>query len=118
MSHPVVWFEVMGKDGESLRGFYQKLFGWKIDANNPMRYGMVEAANGRGIPGGVGQLGDAPQPKVTFYVSTTSIDESLSKAMKLGGKVVMPRTKLDGGTILGLFQDPEGNTIGLVEEEA
>ena len=29
----------------------------------------------------------------------------------------MPRTKLDGGTILGLFADPDGNAIGLVEEE-
>ena len=118
MSHPVVWFEVMGDNGENLQGFYRNLFGWKIDASNPTKYGMVEAAKGRGIPGGVGQLGENAWPKVTFYVSTTSIKKSLSKATELGGKVVMPRTELDGGTILGLFSDPDGNAIGLVEEEA
>lgn len=116
MKHPVVWFEVMGEDGEKLQAFYQSLFGWKIDASNPMKYGMVESAGGQGIPGGVGQLGDEPHPKVTFYVSTRAIDESLGRATELGGEVLMPRTELAGGTILGMFRDPEGNAIGLVEE--
>ena len=116
MSHPVVWFEVMGADGEKLQSFYGKLFGWKIDATNPMKYGMVEAVRGQGIPGGIGQLGDKPYPKVTFYVSTNGIDRSLKQATELGGKVLMTRTELPGGPILGMFADPEGNAIGLVEE--
>lgn len=116
MKHPVVWFEVMGENGARLQSFYRELFGWKIDAGNPMKYGMVEAVNGRGIPGGVGQLGENPQPKVTFYVSTGSIEESLARASGLEGKVLMPRTELPGGTILGMLADPEGNAIGLVEE--
>jgi predicted enzyme related to lactoylglutathione lyase len=118
MSHPVVWFEVMGQDGAQLQRFYTDLFGWKIDASNPMKYGMVEATKGRGIPGGVGELGDQPWPKTTFYVSTTDINASLEEATKLGGKTVMPRTELPGGTILGFFADPGGNTVGLVEEAA
>ena len=119
MSHPVVWFEVMGKDGEKLQGFYKDLFGWKIDASNPMKYGMVEATEGRGIPGGVGELGDQPWPTTTtFYVSTTDINVSLEEAGKLGGKTIMPRTELAGGTVLAFFADPAGNTVGLVEEAA
>lgn len=117
MSHPVVWFEVMGSNGKQLQSFYKDLFDWKIDASIP-DYGMVEATKGRGIPGGVGQLGDKPWPSVTFYVSTTDIDASLDKAKKLGGKTIMPRTELQPGTVLGMFSDPEGNTIGLVEEAA
>ena len=117
MSHPVVWFEVMGKDGVGLQKFYTDLFGWKIDATNP-EYGMVEAIQGRGIPGGVGQLGDKPWPKITFYVSTTDINASLEEAGKLGGKPLMPRTELPGGIVLGFFTDPEGNAVGLVEEAA
>jgi predicted enzyme related to lactoylglutathione lyase len=80
MSHPVVWFEVMGNDGAKLRAFYATLFQWKIDANNPMNYGMVEAVAGRGIAGGIGQLGDEPQPGVTFYVSTPDVEKSLLRA--------------------------------------
>jgi hypothetical protein len=116
MKHPVVWFEVMGENGEGLRSFYGRLFDWKIDASNPMKYGMVEAANGRGIPGGVGQLEGKPHPKVTFYVATDSVEKSLARAMELGGRVLMRRTELPGGPVLGMLADPEGNAIGLVEE--
>jgi hypothetical protein len=116
MKHPVVWFEVMGENGEGLRSFYGRLFDWKIDASNP-KYAMVEAPNGRGIPGGVGQLEGKPYPKVTFYVSTASIDRSLDKAKELGGQVLMQRTVMPGGPVLGMFADPEGNAIGLVEEQ-
>ncbi len=118
MQHPVVWFEVMGENGERSQSFYSKLFGWKIDASNPMKYGMVEAVNGQGIPGGVGQLGDQPWPKVTFYVSTESVSASLEQAEKLGGKVLVPRTAMPDGPVLGIFTDPDDNAIGLVEESA
>ena len=46
MANPVVHFEVLGKDGERLQQFYRDLFGWKIDANNPMKYGYVEPEEG------------------------------------------------------------------------
>ena len=83
MVHPVVWFEVMGKNADELQSFYTSLFGWKIDASSPQKYGLVEAATGRGIPGGVGQLDDKPWPsKVTFYVSTENIVDSLDKLIK------------------------------------
>jgi predicted enzyme related to lactoylglutathione lyase len=39
MGQPVVHFEVVGKDGAKLQQYYSELFGWEIDANNPMNYG-------------------------------------------------------------------------------
>lgn len=115
MSNPVVWFEVIGSEGEKLRSFYGELFGWKYDVPENMDYGMVAADKGRGIPGGVGS-GDAQ--RVTFYVATPSIDAALEQAKGLGGQVLMERTQLPGGTVLGMFSDPEGNAVGLVEEGA
>ncbi|MGH2742527.1 MAG: VOC family protein [Thermoleophilaceae bacterium] len=60
MGQPVVHFEVIGKDGEKLRSYYSELFGWEIDADNPMDYGTVPRegntnAEGAGIGGGVGK---------------------------------------------------------------
>lgn len=115
MTNPVVWFEVMGADGEELRSFYAGLFGWKYDVHAEMKYGMVAADGGSGIPGGVGQ---SDRASVTFYVSTPSIDDSLAEAEKLGGRTLMKRTALPGGTVLGMFADPQGNAVGLVEEAA
>jgi predicted enzyme related to lactoylglutathione lyase len=118
MSHSVVWFEVMGKDGAQLHAFYRELFGWKIEGDNPMKYGMVEAEKARGIPGGVGEpMGEkTPHSGVTFYVSTEDITRSLDRAKALGGKVLLPRTEMPGGPTLAFFSDPSGNAIGLVEE--
>jgi predicted enzyme related to lactoylglutathione lyase len=51
---------------------------------------------------------------VTFYVETPDVTASLAEAERLGGRVVMPRTALPDVT-LGVFEDPEGHAIGLVE---
>jgi predicted enzyme related to lactoylglutathione lyase len=41
MGHPVVHFEVIGKDGAKLASFFSELFGWDIDPSNPLGYGLV-----------------------------------------------------------------------------
>src|SRR4051794_32710458 len=58
MGHPVVHFEIIGKDGDALRSYYSTLFGWDIDASNEMGYGIVPreqnlTKDGVGIGGGV-----------------------------------------------------------------
>ena len=45
MGQAVVHFEVIGKDGEKLRRYYRELFGWTIDADNPMSYGFVQTGS-------------------------------------------------------------------------
>lgn len=57
MGLPVVHFEIIGQDGEALRRYYSELFGWEIDVDNPMHYGMVAreanlSPEGIGIGGG------------------------------------------------------------------
>jgi len=120
MGYPVVHFEVIGKDGEKLRGYYSELFDWKIDADNEMNYGMVAreenlAPDGRGIGGGVAQGPDGYEGHVTFYVGVPDVEAALAKAESLGGTRVMgPETLMDGAMVLGHFTDPEGHLIGLV----
>jgi uncharacterized protein len=117
VAQPVVWFEVVGQNGDVLRAFYGQLFGWTFDTNNPMKYGMVQASNGKGIPGGVGQAEAGMPARTTFYVETPDVAASLETAVKLGGNVLLPRTAMPDVT-LGMFRDPEGHVIGLVEARA
>ena len=112
MKHPVMWFEVLGKDSVKLSQFYGTLFGWSF-GGDAARYATVDA-NGRGIPGGVGAIYPNTRSWVTFYVETPDVAASLTDAEKLGGRVVMPRTELPEVTI-GVFEDPEGHAIGLLE---
>jgi len=43
------------------------------------------------------------------------VDKALEKAESLGGKTVMPKEQIMDSVTLGLFKDPEGNLVGLVE---
>jgi predicted enzyme related to lactoylglutathione lyase len=113
MGKKVVHFEVIGKDGKKLQDFYSKLFDWKIDANNPMNYGMVNPDDS-GLGGGIsaGQQGDS---HVTFYVEVEDLNEYLKKVESLGGKTVMPPMDVPGGPQLAMFADPEGHVIGMTK---
>ncbi|MGI9099427.1 MAG: hypothetical protein ACR2H2_13230 [Solirubrobacteraceae bacterium] len=53
MGQAVVHFEVIGKDGGKLQSYYSELFGWEMDTNNPMNYGLV-AREGNVSPDGIG----------------------------------------------------------------
>jgi uncharacterized protein len=120
MGQPVVHFEVIGKDGDKLRSYYSELFGWEIDSNNPMHYGMVTregnlAPDGSGIGGGVAAGPEGYEGHVTFYVAVPDIEEALAKAESLGGTRIMgPETIMDM-IELGQFKDPEGHLIGVVK---
>jgi predicted enzyme related to lactoylglutathione lyase len=112
MARPVTHFEVHGKNGKALQEFYSKLFDWKVDASNPMNYGIVEGT-APGIGGGITESPNAPM--VTFYVDVLDLAATLASVEKLGGKTVMPPMDVPGGPTIAMFQDPEGNTIGIMK---
>ena len=111
MAGKVVHFEVHGRDGKRLHEFYASLFGWRVDASNPMQYGLVSAEQS-GIGGGISQSPTAPM--VTFYVEVADLAAALRKAQSLGGKTVMEPTQVPGGPRIAMFADPDGNVIGLL----
>jgi predicted enzyme related to lactoylglutathione lyase len=121
MAAPVIWFEVIGKDGKKLQDFYSELFDWKINADNPMNYGMVEAAGsgndpGKGsIGGGIGSAAEGVPPYVTFYVQVNDPDAYLKRVEKMGGSVIVPTTEIPNMVTFALFADPEGHIVGLVK---
>ena len=114
MKNPVVWFEVVGKDGSKLRKFYSDLFGWKIDgATGEGDYGLVSAGNG-GIGGGVGGSQDGGDGHVTFFIEVDDPAAYLRKAEKLGATTVVPPTEIPSYNLtFAYFLDPQGHLIGL-----
>jgi predicted enzyme related to lactoylglutathione lyase len=110
MGAPVVHFEIMGGEGSGLETFYRELFGWKIDSNNPMKYGIVDTG---GINGGIGS-GQQGGHRVSIYAQVSDLQETLDRAEKLGGKTILPPTEVPGGPKLAMFADPAGNVTGLL----
>jgi uncharacterized protein len=126
MGQAVVHWEIVGKDHEKLKSFYSELAGWSYDEPPaPAQEGVPPYAlvgrdgntnsEGFGINGGIGVGPEGYEGHVTFYIEVPSVGDALDKAEGLGGtKVMGPESPVEGLTI-GLFNDPEGHLIGLVE---
>jgi predicted enzyme related to lactoylglutathione lyase len=120
MGAPVMWWEINSNNAAGLQEFYTKLFGWSVNANNPMHYGIVSTGNKKGIGGGIGQ-NDPNQPAptpVTFYIAVKKMEDTLNKAVSLGATIVMPVTEIPNMVTMAMFRDPDGNTIGIIKDQA
>jgi predicted enzyme related to lactoylglutathione lyase len=113
IKHEIVHWEIQAQNPSLLHDFYGEALGWDIDANNPMKYGMVASGGPTGINGGIGGS-PAPGSRVLVYAQVASIPALLERIESLGGKIVMPRTDI-GPVVMGLYEDPEGNLMGLLE---
>ena len=114
MGAPVVHFEIMGGNGVELEAFYGKLFGWTINSNNPMKYGIVDTGGAPGgINGGVGATKDGSK-RVSIYAQVSDLQATLDKVQELGGTTILAPTEVPGGPRLAMFADPAGNVTGIL----
>ncbi len=89
----------------------------EVDANNPMKYGMVASGGKDGnIQRRHRRVSGAPAPvcSSTPTFPTSTQPPLLEGILSLGGKTVMPRTDI-GMVVMAIYVDPEGNTMGIIE---
>lgn len=113
MPNPVIHWEITGKDAPKLQQFYADLFGWNVDSNNPMNYGLVDTQTEDGINEGIAQEQESAT-RVTVYVQVDDLQAYRDKAESLGGKTILPPTVIPDTVTLAMFTDPEGNIMGTV----
>jgi len=118
MDHPVIHFEIPAKDLEKMKKFYTDLFGWKIAGAGYGEYQMVETKTGEapGINGGMMRK-QGPQHTCVNYVMVESVADYSDTVKKLGGQVVVPKTAIPKMGYFAMCLDPEGNPIGLFEND-
>lgn len=107
MSAPIVFLDFAGPDAAALKNFYSTIFGW--DATAPQFKISVGAQLSASIR-------EDPTEK-RLYIGVDDITATLEQIQALGGSVDQPRFEVPGVVILGLFKDPAGNPMGLVEME-
>jgi predicted enzyme related to lactoylglutathione lyase len=107
MTHPVVGWEIRGRDVERLRRFYEDLFGWKVDMVRCDR-GVVEADGG--VPGAIVKS----EPGVGIQVRVASLLAAVARVAELGGTAVTDTEPVKGRGSIAEVRDPEGNLIGLL----
>jgi uncharacterized protein len=114
------WFEISVNDIKRAKTFYESIFSIKLESQEMMGMQMAffptEDMNGK-VSGGLVQ---GPQHKpsadgaVIYLNGNPDLNIALGRVEKAGGKVLMPKTKInDDIGHMAFFFDTEGNKLGL-----
>jgi len=112
-ARPVVYFSIEARDAEAQRAFYRELFNWRI-GDGP----IMQISTGPGAPeaGINGHINAGSTPRVSIYVQVRDIRATLARAVELGGSVVFEPYQIPGAAMIATITDPEGNTVGIVQQ--
>jgi uncharacterized protein len=108
MGSPVMQFQILSKTPEETARFYGSLFGWKIDANNPLGYRQIDTGSKEGIQGGIWPAPPRALNFVQLFMKVEDVGASVKQAQELGAKVLIPPTVLPGGDEMAVLHDPQG----------
>jgi predicted enzyme related to lactoylglutathione lyase len=102
------YWEIPSTNVAKSSAFYAKLFGWKMTPSG--KDYMMFAVKG-GMGGGIQKMKGAPGQGVMVYIEVKDIPATLERVVKLGGKVLKPKTEIgnDWG-YWAAFRDPGGCT--------
>ena len=112
-ARPVVAVEIQAREPEKQREFYSKMFNWDISDGPIMRFG---AGIGGPEPGPVGVMRESSTARVVLYIQVMDLRASLQKDENLGGKIISQPFDVPNGPTIAQIADPEGNTVGLVQQ--
>lgn len=113
--HPIVHFEVYGKDRDGLAQFYGDTFGWQLQPMPEANYTLVTIGEDGLTGGGISGADDAFTGTI-IYMSCPDINAGVDKAVANGAEVVHPVETIPGMATFAILKDPQGNRFGLVDE--
>jgi predicted enzyme related to lactoylglutathione lyase len=85
VANGIAHFDVFGPEPEALHAFYARVFGWEVDVQGGLTFGVV-------VP---------------------DLDAAVAAAEAAGGTVVMPPTD-NGWVVKAQVTDPAGNRVSLI----
>lgn len=113
MGNPVSQFQIISTAPDQTASFYSALFGWKVDASNPMGYRKIDTGSDLGIQGGIWPAPPQAPTFVQMFIDIQDVKAAAARAVELGAKIIIPPTRLPEGEDMAVLQDPQGMSFGL-----
>lgn len=117
-ANPVIWFEIPANDLSRAQAFYEHILSVQLAPNEmgPVRMAMFPME--QGLTGAMGALvkaeNFAPSYSGTLvYFSVEDIEGVLKRVKEKGGKTIQPKESIGEYGFIALFEDSEGNRVGL-----
>ena len=115
MGNPVVQFQILSKAPDETADFYTKLFGWTVNADNPLGYREISTGSQHGIQGGIWPAPPQAPNFVQLFIAVDNVRAVSEKAEKAGAKILIPPTSLPDGGEMAVLHDPQGMSFGIVK---
>lgn len=117
-ANPVCWFEIPVVDMPRAVAFYEGVLGVKLQAIpfGPLKMALFPARPGTTGVSGALMKGNGYKPSgqgIQIYFYDTDIDATLRRLDARGATVVLPKTAIGPFGFIAVFEDSEGNHIGL-----
>ncbi len=111
-----VHMELNTSNPKTAKKFYKSVFGWKME-DMKMPGGTYTMLHGPAGP--IGGIQKSPMPNVPShwlgYAGVGSVDSTIEKVKKSGGRVLVPRQEIAGMGALAVFSDPTGAAFAVWE---
>ncbi len=113
------WFEISVKDIKRAKKFYETIFAIKMEEMTMMGMDMAFFPYDPGSGKAAGALVKSKMHKPSaagakiYLNANPNLTKALSKIEKAGGKVTMPKTKINEFGHMAFFTDTEGNSVAL-----
>jgi len=122
MDNAISWFEIPATDLDRAQKFYEAIFDITLNPmdtpNIKMRMFPLDDMM-TGVGGAIVDSGGFHKPSSTdgvliYLNGNPDVQNVLDKVEKAGGKIMVPKTEISPEYgFMGVFQDTEGNRIGL-----
>jgi len=114
-----VWHEQVSSEPEQAKGFYTQLFGWDTEVFKPGEADYTMISSGGQSHGGFGKaMEGAPPPHWLSHVRVASLDETIEKATRAGGKLAAGPFEMGEVGRIAIIADPQGAYISAYEPES
>jgi predicted enzyme related to lactoylglutathione lyase len=113
MANSIRHIQILSESPDQTARFYGDLFGWTVDANNPMGYRRIETGANDGVQAGIWPAPPQAGSFVQFFVGVSDLQLALARAQELGAKILIGPANLPEGDQMAVLQDPLGMPFGM-----
>jgi predicted enzyme related to lactoylglutathione lyase len=113
----VIEWQILATDPEGVATFYQRLFDWQFDSDNPLAYRRV-AAGAQGVNGGIWPAPPETRNFVQLFIGVDDVSAYAARAQELGATTIVPPQTLPDGDELAILLDPFGMAFGIMKKSS
>ncbi|RMF40823.1 MAG: VOC family protein [Alphaproteobacteria bacterium] len=108
----VNWFEIPGRDVDTLAAFYERMLGTRLGRMDgpagPMRTFLAGE-----MPVGAIVNGESVTGGTVIYLAVEDVGQALAEAAAMEGEVLLGRTEIGPFGTIGRLRDPAGNVVAV-----